>query len=153
MIMRNRAQIFCRLSAVVAIAAAAGCSGGGDDLPRVAVSGTVTMDGQPLPEGLIQFIPEGADPEKAASASGTIKEGAFAIDRASGPTAGKYKVAINRPEHMSEHVKIELKKRGRRKAPPGQKDLVPERYNSKTGLHEDIPSGGTSTLKYELQSK
>ena len=38
----------------------AGCSGSsGDDLPREAVSGTVTLDGAPLPSGSISFSPDG----------------------------------------------------------------------------------------------
>ena len=35
-----------------------GCGGGrSDDLPREAVSGSVNLEGQPLPKGTIQFAP------------------------------------------------------------------------------------------------
>ena len=41
---------------------AAGCSQSSDELPREPVSGTVTLDGQPLASGTIQFSPDGATP-------------------------------------------------------------------------------------------
>ena len=36
---------------------ATGCAGSEDELPREPVSGTVTLDDQPLAEGTIRFIP------------------------------------------------------------------------------------------------
>ena len=41
--------------------------------------GKVTLDGQPLPKGMIQFRPAG---QAEATASGAIDEGRFAIPRA-----------------------------------------------------------------------
>lgn len=64
-----------------------------DTLPRVPVSGRVTLDGTPLPEGKIQFQPTNAD--SGIMAVGEIKDGAFAIDQAKGPVPGNYRILIS----------------------------------------------------------
>src|SRR6266446_4970450 len=69
----------------------AGC--GSDN--RGAVSGKVTLDGQPLKKASIAFIPmEGT---QSPSSGGTIENGTYAIERAKGPMAGSYRVEIRAP--------------------------------------------------------
>ena len=50
---RHPWRFFLPLLFVAVGAAAAGCSRSSDELPREAVSGTVTLDGQPLANGTI----------------------------------------------------------------------------------------------------
>ena len=69
-----------------------GCAGASDGLPRQAVSGTVTFDGQPLAEGRIQFEPASA--EAMTPAGGEIKDGRYSIPRDQGPTPGDYRIMI-----------------------------------------------------------
>src|SRR4051794_20358255 len=64
-----------------------------DPYPRVAVAGTVTLDGALLPEGMIQLDP--APDTKGPTASGEIHQGKFTIEKPQGPVAGKYKVSIS----------------------------------------------------------
>src|SRR5437868_13520177 len=69
------------LWAAALVPAAAGCGQGGDNLPRQAVSGKVTIDGQPLDTGEITFVPTagaGAGP----AAGGKVENGAYSISRA-----------------------------------------------------------------------
>ena len=66
-----------------------GCSGGNG---RVAVSGTVTLDGNPLEAGAISFYPESGI--AANSAGGIIKEGKFQLPAASGLKPGNYRVEV-----------------------------------------------------------
>ncbi len=75
--------------------AAGGCSDRSavDPLPRRAVSGTVTLDGQPLPAGIIRFDPEAR--ETGVPVVGDIKDGRFAIGQPQGPVPGKYRVLIS----------------------------------------------------------
>lgn len=62
-----------------------GCSGKGG---MGTVSGNVTLDGQPLADGLISFIPaDGNSP----TAGGTIKNGAYTVQA----SRGAQKVVIN----------------------------------------------------------
>ena len=72
-----------------ALATPFGCSQGDG---RRAVGGTVTVDGQPLAVGLINFQPvEGA---RAASAGTSIEQGKFELPAKRGLLPGKYRVLI-----------------------------------------------------------
>jgi len=135
--------------------ATAGCSAGsGDDLPREAVSGTVTLDGQPLAEGLIQFTPAGGSTEGGVPTGGgsLIKGGTFSISRETGLPPGTYNVAINAAEKRGERTKpAEV---GGGKQTELAKELIPAKYNSKSELKTEITKGGSnSSLKFELQSQ
>lgn len=144
---------FCGL---VVSAGFVGCSGGGDDLPRQAVSGTVTLGGQPLAQGKIQFEP--ASPEAKAPAGGEIKDGAFSIPRDRGPTPGDYKVMITSSvARASEGVDTSPGA----EPPPGSKakmpkigpspELIPKQYNSKTTLSAKVEAGKANTFDFPLQ--
>jgi hypothetical protein len=129
-----------------------GCAGGGgDDKPREPVSGTVSMDGQPLPAGVILFAPAGGAGESLASATGKIENGQFSIPRDQGPVPGKYKVTISHTDEPEGRVKIELKKPGKKTS--GPKELIPAKYNAQTTLSAEIPKGGKSDLNFPLESK
>ena len=80
------------LAAVGRPAMVAGCGGTGDDLPRQAVSGTVSFDGQPMKSGLIQFLP--AEPGATTAGGGSIADGQYKIARDEGLVPGKYQVQI-----------------------------------------------------------
>lgn len=76
------------LVAGIGAAMLSGC--GGADIDRVGVSGTVTLDGQPLENGSILFLPKGEGP----SAGTQIENGRFAIAPSDGPSPGNYRVEI-----------------------------------------------------------
>lgn len=78
----------------------AGC-GGGDDggsvdkLDTVPAAGTVTVDGQPANDVVIELIPGGQD--RARSASGQVHDGEFTLgtyDDDDGAAPGKYTVRL-----------------------------------------------------------
>ena len=128
----------------------AGCSGSRDDLPREPVSGTVTMDSQPLAEGAIQFTPAAGSGGPPISGNATIEDGRFSIPRADGLVPGSYKVSISAvPVKRDTRIPATY---GKKKATPF-KELIPAKYNTKTTLTEEIKRGGASGLKYDLQSK
>ena len=113
--MIGRQWVYSLLPAAVVGLMAIGCSGEvGDDKPREPVSGTVTLDGQPLPEGIILFAPAGGPGEAVASATGKIENGQFSIPRTQGPVPGNYKVSISHTDQPEGRVKIELKKPGKK---------------------------------------
>jgi hypothetical protein len=124
-----------------------GCSGSGDELPRESVSGTVTLDGEPLAEGMIQFSPSSGAPVGGGS---RIQDGRFSIPRETGLIPGTYQVTINAAAPTgAEPTKVAAPK----KAPRLAKELIPPKYNSQSKLTAEIKKGGTHDLKYELQSK
>ena len=69
---------------------AAGC--GSDTGGRIAVSGSVTYDGEPLPAGRILFTP--AEDKPGPSAGEPIDDGHFTILAEEGPATGRYEVTV-----------------------------------------------------------
>lgn len=66
------------------------------DRPRAAVSGEVTVDGQPLYWGWVTFLPEGDSPPTAVAYLDFNKKGAFEIPAEAGPCPGTYRVEVHR---------------------------------------------------------
>ncbi|HEY1188199.1 MAG TPA: hypothetical protein VGE74_11110 [Gemmata sp.] len=113
---------------VGALVTAAGC-GGASGPKKMDVSGSVQLDGQPLAEGDIVFIPE----DKTAGAEGgKIKDGKYKMQA----REGKNKVEITATRVVPG-----------KKGPMGTEDLlesiVPEKYNTKSTLSADVGSGKT----------
>src|SRR5688572_116279 len=77
-------------SLCLAVVLLPGC-GGSDGPERYAVSGSVTLDGQPLDSGSILFGPEG---DGGNGGGATITNGEYSIPADSGLVAGKYRVRI-----------------------------------------------------------
>ncbi len=77
---------------VVFAMAAVGCGGGGPPSGRLPISGEVTLDGQPLDQGAIQFEP--TDKTSKLNAGGVIANGKYKIGSEQGLPPGKYKVSI-----------------------------------------------------------
>ena len=70
--------------------AAMGCGGPSDGLPWQAISGTVTLDGQPVAVGST-LIPEGFD---GPSVGSSILEGAYSIPAHEGTVLGIHRDAV-----------------------------------------------------------
>ena len=66
-----------RRSFLLATLVLGGCSGETDDLPRQTVYGQVTLNGQPLSSGTIQFQP-GSGPRAVSMSGGAhIQDGSY----------------------------------------------------------------------------
>lgn len=120
-----------------------GCGGGG--VERSAVSGSVTLDGNPIEEGMILFSPLGEGP----SAGGDIKNGQYLIEADRGPSPGSYRVEIRayrgtgRTTHdaargTTEEIKV---------------PIIPARYHSNSELKVEITPEATNQHDFELKSK
>lgn len=118
-----------------------------DNLPRQAVSGTVTLDGQPLAQGKIQFNPVTVADGPTAFAVVEIKDGKYAINRVMGPVPGKYKVSIS----TLTSIKI-TPGEGPGPLPKRDPEKVPAQYNTKTTLTAEITSG-ENILPFDLKSQ
>jgi len=77
--------IFC----CICVALAIGC---GKVDPRVAVSGSVTLDGKAISGGIINFQPEAGS--KSGSAGAGLENGSFKIPAEKGLLPGEYRVVI-----------------------------------------------------------
>jgi hypothetical protein len=128
----------------------AGCGEGSDGLPREAVSGTVTLDGQPLAAGSIQMIP--INPMAGQPGGAVIKDGKYSIDRAQGLVPGQYNVVISSSEATGSAAPAS--------GPPGPvvaseqpKNLIPPEYNTRSALLLEVKTGSPNTFPFELKSK
>jgi hypothetical protein len=125
--------------AVVAALGVAGCGGG-----PAAVSGVVTLDGQPLDGAVVTFTPTAAD-EVGGSSGKTDAQGRYTLrtvlgDKA-GASVGKHKVAVS------------LYKENPKNPDQAGSERVPQRYNQKTELTFDVPAGGTDKANFDLKTK
>lgn len=123
-----------------------GCFGSTD--PSLAeVKGTVRLDGEPISDGTITFFP--AEGVKGPTAGGGIVDGKYTVSRVKGVAVGKNKVEI-----------LANRKTGRKVPDPSRpgterdevKQFVPEKYNIKSELFEDVQPG-TNTIDFDLAGK
>ncbi|RUL88599.1 hypothetical protein [Tautonia sociabilis] len=136
------------LLATLAIAAPLLGCGGGDELDRQPISGSVTLDGQPLESGLITFDP--ASNQSITSVATEITQGEFSFNRTNGPVPGEYRVVIN----SAGSTGVEP---GAGEAPgdtfiPPAEELVPKKYNAETTLRATVEAGDNPPIVFELTS-
>lgn len=112
----------------------------------VATTGSVTLDGEPLPNGLIHFEPvDGA----GASASRRIEGGEFDFPPNARMKPGKYKVSIRAiPPDSAEDADAAMNGG----AQPKFHDPVPAKYNDRTELVAEVTEEGPNTFQYDLTS-
>ena len=145
-------------AAIVVVLFLTGC---GDGLS--AISGKVTMDGKPLPNAIVTFVPA----EGGSSATGqTDDAGAYKLISVLGDglPPGKYKVTVttaqtttasdsseidmNSPEYLAMASGVGMES-GKTKAP---KEPIPAKYNSATQLLQEV-GAGKNEIDLELTSK
>lgn len=124
-----------------------GCGSGGDDLPRQAVAGSVTLDGQPVEKGTITFFPMQPD---GLVAAGEIAAGKYDIGKDIGPLPGGYKVVISAPDPKTEAAPAGDMP-GETPRPP--KDLIPPQYNANSTLNAEVKAESPNMIDFPLKKK
>jgi len=128
-------SILCLLALTVS-GLTLGCAGGA---ATSTVTGNVTFEGKPLPDGDIVFF----DPEnKLAPDAGKIKDGVYSV----AVKPGKKRVEIR----ASKMQKLPPDKKGAMGETELPMDYLPEKYNQKSELTADITSGGVNTFDFTL---
>lgn len=125
-----------------------GAPGCGDGVPRATVSGEVLLDGQPLSQGAIKFVPmEGT----TGVVTGTeIKDGRYELPQAAGAAPGWNRVEITAVKKTGEMVQDPL-------GPIGSKiemetSAIAPRFNSGSELKVEIQPGD-NTHDFKVESK
>lgn len=136
----GRSSLCVRLLICVLLVVVMGCSDGGS---VGTVRGEVTLDGQPLPKGHVEFIPIDG---QAQTAGAMIVDGKFQAQipvskmrvklHATKPSGKKYK-AYDTPDTPWEDEMMEA---------------LPAKYNEKSDLQLEVKRG-TQPVKYDLKSK
>lgn len=127
------------LAGLAILIAAIGCGG------NAGVSGTVTLDGKPLPGVHLVFFPKDGDPRTAKLfVADADDQGRFTVGAIGSPEGGippgPYRLALTTAFSATA---------GDDEPPPPER--VPEAYRS--GIDFEVPAGGTRDAAIELQSK
>jgi hypothetical protein len=133
--------------------ALAGCGvAASDSLPREGISGEVTLDGQPLDQGAIQFIP--ASRKEGVAGGAVIQGGKYSIERGKGLVPGEYRVLISSSQGTPPAAdSSDGGAPGPVKKGDAPKDLVPPQYNAKSTLTAEVKAGSPNALDFALKSK
>jgi hypothetical protein len=137
--------------AVLLVSCLPGCGEAHDKLPREAVSGTVTLDGQPLPRGVLQMNP--ANQKDGTACGALIEDGKFTIPREQGPVPGEYLVVINSSQGEGGGGGAPAGAPGPVTTAERPKELIPPQYNTDSKLTVQIKAGAPNTLEFALKSK
>lgn len=121
---------------LVPLLALTGCGG------EQTVSGTVKVDGKPLPEGNIMFSPVDG---KSATAGGSIKDGEYSVK----VPVGVMRVSISAPKVIGKKKLYNTPDSPLRDVTA---EALPAKYNEKTELKLDVKPG-LNDKDFELQSK
>lgn len=123
-----------------------GCGGAAaDGYGRQPVSGSVSLDGQPLKMGTITFVP---DPSGPVISEASIADGKFDIPQEVSLPVGKYHVSISSVEEPGGGDVEKIMNQ----AIVG-KELVPEIYNTKTELSCEVAQGAENIFHFDLKTR
>lgn len=115
---------------------------------RVAVSGEVTLDGQPLDRGSIELHPKSPG---GTMTGGMISNGTFTIAAEQGPKPGSYEVRIFAPSAGATVDPNEPPGPESQAKPPAER--IPARFNVKSELTAEVGPDGDAGMKFAVESK
>jgi hypothetical protein len=115
---------------------------------RLPVSGTVTLEGQPLKEGSIQLLPLENQDTQTGSA---IVDGKFTIEKRDGLKPGKYMVRITSGDGVTPANSNEEEAAG----PGGSTNIVsvdriPADWSDQSKQQIEIKAAGDNVFKFEI---
>src|SRR5262245_31506548 len=131
------------VAALLLVAGGCGDRAGG----RQEISGTVTLRGQPLDEGVIEFHLLDGSPGQLGTKSGEmINDGKYLVPKAQGLVPGKYRVVISSGERKGARLGA---------GNPGPKSIfskerIPPDYNLKTKQVVEVKRGGPNKFDYTI---
>ena len=121
---------------------------GGDDPSRISLTGTVTLDGRPLRNGVIRFFLKSSSEVIHLDVS-LVEDGNYAIANSSRLIPGTYEVQVLSDFQENEPWKV---KRSLAEYPPDERVRVASRYNEHSVLEVKIQHGGLSKFDFDLRN-
>lgn len=124
-----------------------GCGEQPEGPDRAAVTGTVFLDGTPLADGTLLFVP--VEGTRGPRVSVRIDDGRFEADKVNGPAVGRHRIQIQStagPAFDDEQTLVRLTANPRRLSVL----VVPPVYNTQSQLTADIQSGRVNRLNFDL---
>ena len=116
----------------------------------IPVSGTVTLDGTPLAQGVIVFEPESSE-EAVVNAAVAIENGQYQSPDNGGLLPGVYRVSISSTpaaQPASDPVKAM-----EQASEPTAPDPIPPKYNKKSELQATVSADKPAQFDFDLKTK
>lgn len=110
------------------------------------IAGEVTLDGKPLEEGVIRFLP--IDGAQGSIAAGEVRGGRFQIAGRAGPTIGWNRVEINGFRRTGRMIPAPFPQQGMIEE---RIEAVPPQFNAESTLKYEVKPG-SNTADFELSS-
>jgi hypothetical protein len=123
-----------------------GC-GASDNLPREAISGSVSVEGKPLESGLVVFNPEAAETPTQGGAA--VVAGKFSIPREQGLVPGKYKVVVSAAGGTPEK-QVDTTNNMPGMPPVPAKEIIPKEFNTNSLLTAEVKAGVKNEFSFNL---
>ena len=111
-----------------------GCGTAYDGPPRGAAHGKITIGGEPLEYGAINFYP--TEGTQGPTAGAEIKDGRYELPEVKGPVVGRQRVEITGSKSTCKTTRISTGQEI-----PEMVPVVPPEYNTNSELIRDIVSG------------
>lgn len=130
----------------------AGC-GGSEGPQRIAVAGTVTLDGTPMSFGLIRFNPK--DDISGPGAMAQIVGGEFMFNTENGPVVGNHRIEIEATDFQSFEIDdetafaLQMQTTG---MSPLANNPVPAIYNTASTLTATVTESDDQKFPFDLKS-
>jgi hypothetical protein len=134
------------ISSALCILCLLGCADSGP--PTAEVSGTVRLDGRPIEEGSIQFIP--VESSRGPSSGGVIQDGKYHIPRKNGVIVGTNRVELRAFKNAGTKIQDPT-------APPGVRtearvQAFPPEFNDRSTVVQEIRAG-SNTIDFDVDTK
>lgn len=118
---------------------------------RVPVSGTITMNGEPLSLATVEFIPENQAILNTRAGANTNDDGTFSIPKSRGLEPGDYVVTV----YASISFDTQTKEPATTETPLGRmitRVLTPPEYNDKSTLRFTVSAKGKNHYTCDVKS-
>ena len=113
---------------------AVGCDSEGNGPQRAPARGTVTVDGEPLENGMLQFTPTQGNSGPVAGT--VITNGEYSVAKKLGPVVGTNRVQISGTRKTGKTIKTEIGMLVDERI-----SVVPEQYDSQSFLIREVKAG------------
>jgi hypothetical protein len=138
---------WCCILVLVVLLFESGCQSK-NPLNRKAVSGTVTVDGKPVPNGSINFEPLQSG---GVGSGAVISGGSYRISEEDGLPPGKYRVTIVGIE--GEAFAAASGKMPGDEEMPATKSLVPDNWNADGQHNIEVQEAGPFVFNFQIENK
>lgn len=138
----------CQAAILLGLAMILGCADGGP--PLGTVTGTVTMDGEKLPDAIVSFVPEAGGRASVATTDSNGQYRLAYIDRP-GALIGTHKISVTSTAKVESEIPTDISSDDPRYAQMQSrksdynnavtKESIPAVYNTKTQLVREVTSG------------